>query len=62
MRLGMRRHVAEIRLVLVEVLDQMVPQVPFPDDLARGFAGRLDFDDGIGLHVAATFAPGGRGL
>ena len=44
---GVLAHVAEVRLRGVSVLDQVVPGVPFPDDLAGGLAGGLDFNDRV---------------
>ena len=62
----MGRHVAEVRLRPVVVLDQMVPEVPFPDDLAGGLAGRLHLHEVIGMQARIAYqispAAGGDGL
>ena len=34
------------------VLNQMIPDVPFPYGLAAGFSLRLNFDDGFGQGLA----------
>ena len=39
-------HVAVVRLLIVELLNQVVPGVPFPDDLAGCLACRLNFEKG----------------
>ena len=46
-------HVGVARLGLVGILHQVVPEVPFPDDFARGLAGGLDLNQAIGLQVLA---------
>src|SRR5262249_9681757 len=48
-----------IRLRRVEILNEVVPGVPFPDDLAFLLAGRLDFEQRVGhqLAVADGFRP-----
>ena len=57
----MRGDVAVVGLGLVEVLDQVIPDVPFPDDLAGGLAGRLDFDEGSrAAGGRRPFPAGGR--
>jgi hypothetical protein len=48
----MLRDVAEVRLVRVEVLDEVIPNAPFPHDLATARAGRRDFDDRVDHEIA----------
>ena len=58
-QLRMFGDVAEVRLALVEVLDQVVPEVPFPDDFAGRLAGRLDLHERVHqqVTVAGHFRP-----
>jgi hypothetical protein len=43
-------------------LHQVIPQVPFPNHFARGFAGRFDFDERIGHHaIGHRIGPTSRG-
>ncbi len=51
--LGVGGHIAEIGLRRIMVLDQVVPEVPFPDDVAGGFSGRLDLDERVGQQIVA---------
>src|SRR4051812_39643330 len=41
-----------IRLLLVEVLNEVIPGMPLPNDLARRLAGWLNFQKTIGEQVA----------
>ena len=45
---GMRGGIAVVGFGLVGVLDEMIPDVPFPDNLAAVRIDRLNFDDSIG--------------
>ena len=58
-QLRMLGDVAEVRLALVEVLDQVVPEVPFPHDFAGRLAGRLDLHERVRqqVTVAGHFRP-----
>src|SRR5256885_14477626 len=59
----MFRHVAVIRLGLIEILNEMVPEVPFPYDLTRRLSCRLDLDERVRQQVAVPNqfrAPAGR--
>ena len=47
----MRGHVAVVGLGAVEVLDQVIPHVPFPDDLAALGIGGLHLDDRVGEQL-----------
>ncbi len=49
---GVRGDIAEVVLCRVDVLNQMVPQMSFPDDLSSGLSRRLNLIDGIDEHVA----------
>ena len=59
-QLGMVGDVAEVRLGRVVVLDQVVPEVPFPDDLAGRLAGRLDLDEQSGSKRPSPASSGRR--
>src|SRR5262249_10248556 len=45
---GVLGHVAEVCLRGVDVLDQVVPGVPLPNDLAGGLTRRFDLDERVG--------------
>ena len=47
-QLGLGGDAAVVRLRLVVILDEVVPGVPLPDDLAGRLAGRLHLDDRVG--------------
>ena len=53
-QLGMFGDVAEVRLALIEVLDQVVPEVPFPHDFAGRLAGRLDLHERVRQQVTVA--------
>ena len=45
--LRVRRDLAEVVLLLVMVLDEVVPEVPLPDDLGLGLPLWLHLDDRV---------------
>src|SRR5262249_55973757 len=49
-------YVAVVRFLFVVVLDQVIPQVPFPNDFPAGLAQRLDLDEAVGLNLSAFHA------
>src|SRR5581483_707168 len=48
-------NIAVVRFGLIEVLNQVVPEVPFPHDLAASWAGWFDLHQRVGNQV---FVPG----
>ena len=53
-QLGMVGHDAVVFLGEIVVLDQVVPSLPLPDDVAGGGPGGLDFDDAVGPQLAVA--------
>jgi len=53
-QLGVIGHHAEVGLAGIEILDQVIPDVPFPDDRTGRRTGGLDLDDVIGAHRVAV--------
>ncbi len=54
----MLAHIAVIALEGVEILDEVVPDVPFPDDVATRRSGLVDLDE----HVRVELVAGGVGV
>src|ERR1700694_3209731 len=48
----MIRYDAIVGLAVVKVLNQVVPDMPFPNDIAAGWSGRVHFDKGVGPQLA----------
>src|SRR4051812_27110162 len=51
--LRMRPNLAKVVLVFVDILDEVIPEMPFPDNFSAGLPHRLDFNEAIGLHLRA---------
>src|SRR5947209_3201983 len=50
----MSGNIPESRLRRVNVLNEMVPDIPLPNDFAARLAGRLDLDQAIDEYVAGS--------
>src|SRR5262245_10849060 len=51
-QLRMRRDVAVMRFRLVVILNEVIPQMPFPNDRAAGGARRFDFHQAVHEHLS----------
>ena len=61
----MFRNIAKVRLGLVKVLNQVIPDMPFPDNFSRCLSGRFDFQNAFRQQLAfysAGVSPGSNRL
>ncbi len=49
----MLADVAVVVFVWVEILDEVIPDVPFPDNLAARWSGLMDLDEAIRAEIIA---------